>query len=157
MHLSPKGGFVIPSYNHSYSSWAQVQVYDDVFKFQPTFSSSSLTNFSSLSSTNRRAHRCQYRAGTYHRLSARVKELADELCGGRCVFLLEGGYDLQGLSEGVTDSFRALLGVRVFFSPSLSFLPLFFFFFFGSPPIPPKRMKRNYSSARCSYEYLLRP
>jgi hypothetical protein len=28
------------------------------------------------------------------------------------VFLLEGGYDLQGLSEGVTDSFRALLGVR---------------------------------------------
>jgi hypothetical protein len=30
---------------------------------------------------------------------ARVKELADELCGGKCVFLLEGGYDLMGLSE----------------------------------------------------------
>ena len=41
---------------------------------------------------------------------ARVKELADKLCGGRCVFLLEGGYDLVGLAEGVTDSFRALLG-----------------------------------------------
>ena len=51
-----------------------------------------------------------YRTGTYHRLSARLKALADELCGGRCVFLLEGGYDLTGLSEGVTDSFRALLG-----------------------------------------------
>ena len=51
-----------------------------------------------------------YRTGTYHRLSKRLKELADTLCGGRCVFLLEGGYDLQGLSEGVTDSFRALLG-----------------------------------------------
>ena len=51
-----------------------------------------------------------YRTGTYHRLCARLKALADELCGGRCVFLLEGGYDLVGLSEGVTDSFRALLG-----------------------------------------------
>ena len=51
-----------------------------------------------------------YRTGTYHRLSARLKELADALCGGKCVFLLEGGYDLTGLSEGVTDSFRALLG-----------------------------------------------
>ena len=26
------------------------------------------------------------------------------------MYLLAGGYDLQGLSEGVTDSFRALLG-----------------------------------------------
>ena len=31
-----------------------------------------------------------YRTGTYHRLCARLKALADELCGGRCVFLLEG-------------------------------------------------------------------
>ena len=51
-----------------------------------------------------------YRTGTYHRLAARCKELADRMCGGRCVFLLEGGYDLIGLSEGVADSFRALLG-----------------------------------------------
>ena len=51
-----------------------------------------------------------FRTGTYWRLSARVKALADELCGGRCVFLLEGGYDLTGLGEGVADSFRALLG-----------------------------------------------
>ena len=51
-----------------------------------------------------------YRTGTYHRLCARLKALADATCGGKCVFLLEGGYDLTGLSEGVTDSFRALLG-----------------------------------------------
>ena len=51
-----------------------------------------------------------FRTGTYHRLCAKLKELANELCGGRIVFLLEGGYDLIGLSEGVADSFRALLG-----------------------------------------------
>ena len=51
-----------------------------------------------------------YRTGTYHRLCGKLKELADDQCGGKIVFLLEGGYDLQGLSEGVTDSFRALLG-----------------------------------------------
>ena len=51
-----------------------------------------------------------FRTGTYHRLSTRIKALANELCGGKCVFLLEGGYDLVGLSEGVVDSFRGLLG-----------------------------------------------
>ena len=51
-----------------------------------------------------------FRTGTYHRLSARLRELSTELCGGRVVFLLEGGYDLVGLGEGVADSFRALLG-----------------------------------------------
>ena len=51
-----------------------------------------------------------FRTGTYHRLCSKLKEMANELCGGRIVFLLEGGYDLIGLSEGVSDSFRALLG-----------------------------------------------
>lgn len=51
-----------------------------------------------------------YKTGTFHRLSVKLKELADELCGGKIVFLLEGGYDLVGLGEGVSDSFRALLG-----------------------------------------------
>ena len=50
-----------------------------------------------------------FRTGTYHRLCTKLKEMADALCGGRIVFLLEGGYDLVGLSEGVADSFRALL------------------------------------------------
>lgn len=51
-----------------------------------------------------------FRTGTYHRLCTKLKELANEMCGGKIVFLLEGGYDLTGLSEGVADSFRALLG-----------------------------------------------
>jgi acetoin utilization deacetylase AcuC-like enzyme len=51
-----------------------------------------------------------FRTGTYHRLCAALKSMANELCGGKIVFLLEGGYDLVGLSEGVADSFRALLG-----------------------------------------------
>ena len=51
-----------------------------------------------------------FRSGTYHRLCTKLKELANELCEGRIVFLLEGGYDLIGLSEGVADSFRALVG-----------------------------------------------
>jgi acetoin utilization deacetylase AcuC-like enzyme len=29
--------------------------------------------------------------------------------GGRCVFLLEGGYDLKGLGESVAETFRAVL------------------------------------------------
>lgn len=30
--------------------------------------------------------------------------------GGRCVFLLEGGYDLKALGDAVADSFLGLLG-----------------------------------------------
>lgn len=33
----------------------------------------------------------QFRTSTYHALGARLKQLADQLCGGRIVFLLEGG------------------------------------------------------------------
>ena len=55
---------------------------------------------------------------------------------GECITLLEGGYDLQGLSEGVTDSFRALLGeasggdLIFFFCP---FIHLFLFLLEFSP------------------------
>jgi hypothetical protein len=31
----------------------------------------------------------QFRSATYHSLGARLKTLADELCGGRLLFLLE--------------------------------------------------------------------
>ena len=31
--------------------------------------------------------------------------------GGRCVFLLEGGYDLKALGEAVADTFTGLLGI----------------------------------------------
>jgi acetoin utilization deacetylase AcuC-like enzyme len=33
----------------------------------------------------------QFQAGTYHWLTAAVKKLAEELCGGRLLVLLEGG------------------------------------------------------------------
>jgi hypothetical protein len=33
------------------------------------------------------------------------------LTGGRCVLLLEGGYDLLGLREGASESIRGLLGL----------------------------------------------
>lgn len=52
----------------------------------------------------------QLTTGTYYMLSASIKQLAKELCGGRCVFFLEGGYNLQSLSHSVADTFRAFLG-----------------------------------------------
>jgi acetoin utilization deacetylase AcuC-like enzyme len=48
---------------------------------------------------------------TYHALCSRLAGAADELCGGRIVFLLEGGYDLKGLSDSVADSMRGLLSL----------------------------------------------
>jgi acetoin utilization deacetylase AcuC-like enzyme len=36
----------------------------------------------------------------YGRMGARIQGWADELCGGRSAWFLEGGYDLEGLSSG---------------------------------------------------------
>ncbi len=52
----------------------------------------------------------QFTTGTYYQLAKGIKELASELCRGRCVFFLEGGYDLRSLSNSVAESFRAFLG-----------------------------------------------
>ncbi|EOX92583.1 Histone deacetylase 14 isoform 2 [Theobroma cacao] len=52
----------------------------------------------------------QFTTGTYYMLASNIKQLAKELCGGRCVFFLEGGYNLDSLSYSVADSFRAFLG-----------------------------------------------
>lgn len=51
----------------------------------------------------------QYTTGTYYMLASNIKQLAKEVCGGRCVFFLEGGYNLNSLSNSVVDSFRAFL------------------------------------------------
>lgn len=56
----------------------------------------------------------QFTTGTYYTLASNIKQLAKELCGGRCVFFLEGGYNLQSLSCSVADSFRAFLGEESF-------------------------------------------
>ncbi|CAN1829008.1 Histone deacetylase 14, chloroplastic, partial [Linum perenne] len=52
----------------------------------------------------------QYTTSTYYSLASNIKQLANNLCGGRCVFFLEGGYNLESLSYSVADTFRALLG-----------------------------------------------
>ncbi|KAK9111372.1 hypothetical protein Scep_018891 [Stephania cephalantha] len=52
----------------------------------------------------------QFTTGTYYMLAASIKQLARELCGGRCVFFLEGGYNLESLAYSVADSFHAFLG-----------------------------------------------
>ena len=43
----------------------------------------------------------QFRTTTFNLLGRALKALADELCGGRVVFLLEGGYDLKALGDSV--------------------------------------------------------
>ncbi|CAM8922010.1 unnamed protein product [Rhodiola kirilowii] len=52
----------------------------------------------------------QFTTATYYALAAGIKQLAKELCGGRCVFFLEGGYNLKSLSYSVADTFHALIG-----------------------------------------------
>jgi acetoin utilization deacetylase AcuC-like enzyme len=45
----------------------------------------------------------------YTGMSHVVRALADELCGGRCLFVLEGGYAAEGLYEGTAAVLEALL------------------------------------------------
>ncbi|VFQ83785.1 unnamed protein product [Cuscuta campestris] len=52
----------------------------------------------------------QFTTGTYYKLASNIKQLAKDLCGGRCVFFLEGGYNIVSLANSVAESFRALLG-----------------------------------------------
>jgi len=46
----------------------------------------------------------------YAQLARRARILAEELCDGRLVILLEGGYDMGAVSHGVLNSVLALLG-----------------------------------------------
>lgn len=52
----------------------------------------------------------QFTTGTFYQVTAQLHELAKQVCGGRLVFFLEGGYDLKSLSNSVADTFRAVLG-----------------------------------------------
>ena len=51
----------------------------------------------------------QFASSTYHVLCQNLRQLADRLCHGRLVLLLEGGYRLQALGDSVTDSFLGLM------------------------------------------------
>jgi acetoin utilization deacetylase AcuC-like enzyme len=48
----------------------------------------------------------------YYSISKRLVELAAELCAGKIVFVLEGGYDSQNVSNGVRAVFGALTGIE---------------------------------------------
>ena len=52
----------------------------------------------------------------FHSLSRRLVELADEQCGGRIVFILEGGYEPLNVARGAMGVFAALAD-RVFDDP----------------------------------------
>ena len=47
----------------------------------------------------------------YRGMAAIVRALADDLCGGRLAFVLEGGYAPSGLIEGVDATLEAIVGV----------------------------------------------
>jgi acetoin utilization deacetylase AcuC-like enzyme len=49
-------------------------------------------------------------ASGYQTLAAWVRALADEACGGRVAYVLEGGYAATGLREGVAAVLAASLG-----------------------------------------------
>ena len=56
----------------------------------------------------------------YGILSQKIVQLAEEVCGGKVVFCLEGGYDYQALSEGVAFSLEALLAKNNFLEKEIS-------------------------------------
>jgi len=45
-------------------------------------------------------------------MASAMKQLADEVCGGKLVLLLEGGYDLDGLAQSVHACVEVLSGAR---------------------------------------------
>ncbi|KAK9805350.1 hypothetical protein WJX73_004940 [Symbiochloris irregularis] len=51
-----------------------------------------------------------FQSATYHLLAGKLQSLAQELCGGRLVFVLEGGYSSEGLASSVAETFLGLLG-----------------------------------------------
>jgi len=53
----------------------------------------------------------------FFNLTRKLVALSDELCAGRLVLTLEGGYGLEGLAYGVVATFAALLGDESFVDP----------------------------------------
>lgn len=47
-------------------------------------------------------------AAGFGAMTERLRLVADEVCGGRLVVVLEGGYDLRGLATGVTEVLHSL-------------------------------------------------
>jgi acetoin utilization deacetylase AcuC-like enzyme len=53
----------------------------------------------------------------YAELARILKSLAEELCQGRIVFVLEGGYKLEVLSHCVLNTFYVLMGEQKVLDP----------------------------------------
>lgn len=53
----------------------------------------------------------------YAHLTAELKRMAAELCGGRIVVILEGGYNLEVLANGMVNAARVLLGDTALLDP----------------------------------------
>jgi hypothetical protein len=52
----------------------------------------------------------QLSIGGYAAIAQALKDLAEELCGGRVVFTLEGGYHIEALAYSILNTFGVLLG-----------------------------------------------
>ncbi|GBF91129.1 hypothetical protein Rsub_04798 [Raphidocelis subcapitata] len=50
-------------------------------------------------------------SSSFHWMGAGARALADELCGGRVLLVLEGGYHLESLGESVAETLRGVLGL----------------------------------------------
>jgi acetoin utilization deacetylase AcuC-like enzyme len=61
--------------------------------------------------------------GGFAAMSAIVRALADEVCGGRVAFVLEGGYAASGLAEGVGGLLAACLAERLPAPPAVAAPP----------------------------------
>jgi len=53
----------------------------------------------------------------YDQLARECLRMAEQLCGGSIVFVMEGGYDLKALSHGWCNIARALLGIEALSDP----------------------------------------
>ncbi len=53
----------------------------------------------------------------YSQITRKLLAYADELCGGRILFVLEGGYQLEVLTNGVLNVLYALLGRDIIYDP----------------------------------------
>lgn len=53
----------------------------------------------------------------YNWISRELIKSAERICSGKIIFFLEGGYNLQVLSNGVANTIRGLLGIESFEDP----------------------------------------
>lgn len=53
----------------------------------------------------------------YNWISRELIKSANEICSGKIIFFLEGGYDLDVLRYGVTNAIRGLMGIESFEDP----------------------------------------